>query len=276
MKEVLATMNTHTSYKSAVQKHVALPVLIPSGGAFTRPEQNGAVLSVDRISSPTMSSLDIAMFTDKEHKHVLTDIRGMLKSLGLHSADFSAQYKDSSGRTLPCFNLPRREVDILITGYSVNMRAKVIDRWHELEVKAAIPVIAIDDANSLRTHFLGYANHILQLKDQVTQNAVKAEFYDDMADTGDLFNIGAVSPTFGTGRTRVLQYMRKHKILKSNGNKHNLPYQKHLDAGRFEVRWLHYRDPKTGERKLKPQPLFTGKGIIWFQKFIEKNGRDGL
>ena len=81
----------------------------------------------------TMSSSEIAELTGKQHKHVLTDIRNMLKSLEIDSAEFSAQYKDSTGRMLPCFNLPKRETLILVSGYSIELRARIIDRWQELE-----------------------------------------------------------------------------------------------------------------------------------------------
>ena len=83
----------------------------------------------------TMTSREIAELTGKQHKDVLYDIRKMLEELEVHSADFSAEYKDSTGRTLPAFNLPKRETYILIIGYSVTMRAKIIDRWQELEAQ---------------------------------------------------------------------------------------------------------------------------------------------
>lgn len=85
------------------------------------------------LNIQTMSSREIADLTNKEHKHVLADIRNMCDSLKINSAEFSAQYKDSTGRTLPCFNLPKRETLILVSGYDVVTRAKIIDRWQELE-----------------------------------------------------------------------------------------------------------------------------------------------
>lgn len=84
-------------------------------------------------STLTMSSHEIAVLTGKQHKNIMVDIRNMLKSLELNSAEFSAEYKDSTGRTLPCFNLPKRETLILVSGYNIQMRAKIIDRWQELE-----------------------------------------------------------------------------------------------------------------------------------------------
>lgn len=92
---------------------------------------------INTVTSTTMSSREIAELTGKQHKNVLADIRLMLEELGIHSADFSAEYKDSTGRTLPAFNLPKRETYILITGYSAELRARIIDRWQELEAQVA-------------------------------------------------------------------------------------------------------------------------------------------
>ena len=91
----------------------------------------------------TMSSVEIADLTGKLHKNVLADIRAMLADLELSSADFSAQYKDSTGRSLPCFQLDREMTDTLLTGYSAKMRLAVVRRWRELEAQAA-PVAPAD------------------------------------------------------------------------------------------------------------------------------------
>jgi hypothetical protein len=52
-----------------------------------------------------MSSREIAELTGKRHDNVLADIRKMLGELGNHSTEFSAQYQDSTGRSLPMLNL---------------------------------------------------------------------------------------------------------------------------------------------------------------------------
>jgi phage regulator Rha-like protein len=85
--------------------------------------------------SKTMSSLEIAELTGKQHKDVLENIRKVLTEAEINSAEFSAQYKDSTGRSLACFNLPKRECDLVVSGYSVKYRLAIIDRWQELEQK---------------------------------------------------------------------------------------------------------------------------------------------
>lgn len=89
--------------------------------------------------SVTMSSREIAELTGKQHKHVLDDIRKMLEELGQTSADFSADLPDAYGRLQPAYNLPKRETLILVSGYSTELRARIIDRWQELEAKVVHP-----------------------------------------------------------------------------------------------------------------------------------------
>ena len=83
--------------------------------------------------TPTMSSKEIAELSGMQHKHILKDVRNMFNSLGIESAQFSANQKDYKGRSQPIFNLPKRECLILISGYNTQLRAKIIDRWQELE-----------------------------------------------------------------------------------------------------------------------------------------------
>ncbi len=81
-----------------------------------------------------MDSRDIATLTHKKHKNVLKDIREMLEKIGSNlSPSFESTYLDAYGREKPCYKLPHRELLILLTGYSVELRAAVIDRWAYLE-----------------------------------------------------------------------------------------------------------------------------------------------
>ena len=87
----------------------------------------------------TMSSREIAELTEKNHADVLRDIRNMLDQLGLTASSFAASYKDSTGRTLPAFDLPEDLTITLVSGYSVQMRHRIVKRWQELE-QASAPV----------------------------------------------------------------------------------------------------------------------------------------
>ena len=101
---------------------------------------NSIALLDTQSSEMTMSSLEIAKLTGKEHRNVLADIRTMLNELEIPTAEFSAVYKADNKQTYECFNLPKRECMILVSGYSIKLRAAIIDRWQELEDAQRTPV----------------------------------------------------------------------------------------------------------------------------------------
>lgn len=88
----------------------------------------------------TMTSGEIADLTGKEHKNVIRDIRTMLDELRADGSDLShvQEEKDARGYTA-YFKLPKRETLILVSGYSTELRSRIIDRWQVLESRAAQP-----------------------------------------------------------------------------------------------------------------------------------------
>ena len=93
--------------------------------------------------SQTMSSLEVAELTGKQHKHVLRDIDNIVKSLSpeLRLGFKSSTYKDSTGKANRCYNLDKDSTLCLITGYDVNARMKIIKRWQELETESLMEMI---------------------------------------------------------------------------------------------------------------------------------------
>lgn len=87
----------------------------------------------EQKSSITISSVEIAQLCEKRHDNVMADIRKMLDELKLHAPDFSGTYKTAQGNEYNCFFLPKREAMILVSGYRIDLRAKIIDRLDELE-----------------------------------------------------------------------------------------------------------------------------------------------
>lgn len=97
----------------------------------------------------TMTSREIAELTGKRHDHVMADIRKMLDELGLDAPEFSGTYRTERGNEYECFNLPKRETMILVSGYSTAMRARIIDRWEALETGRAQPLAAANGPSNL-------------------------------------------------------------------------------------------------------------------------------
>jgi phage regulator Rha-like protein len=89
--------------------------------------------------------LEIAELTGKDHKHVLRGIRKILDELEIDRLKFEAVYLAGNGEERICFNLPRLECDLVVSGYSAKYRLAIIKRWHELEVAKKINLTALYD-----------------------------------------------------------------------------------------------------------------------------------
>lgn len=104
-----------------------------------------SIVSSSSNQAQTMSSREIASLTGKNHYDVMGDIRDIMDKSEKGNFLFevkSVSYSiEGQARTYPEYLLPRRETEILITGYDVIRRAKVIDRWMELEVKLQQPAL---------------------------------------------------------------------------------------------------------------------------------------
>jgi len=107
--------------------------------------QNANTKALTPATQPvtTMSSLEIAELTGKKHKHVLIDIRKMLKELEVEAAELSAPFKMPSGQTAKVFKLNEELSLTLVSGYSIKMRNAIIKEWQELRVQNQQPVLPV-------------------------------------------------------------------------------------------------------------------------------------
>ena len=84
-----------------------------------------------------MTSLEIAELTGKQHNHLMRDIRNMERAWEkvTQSRFGLSTYKDSTGRTLPCYQLTKTECLYIATKFNDEARAKLVLRWEELEME---------------------------------------------------------------------------------------------------------------------------------------------
>jgi len=208
--------------------------------------------------SLTMSSREIAELTGKRHDHVMRDIRKMLDELGEAHPKFGGSYQDSTGRTLPCFNLDRNLTDCLLTGYSAKARMKVIKRWRELESQQAP---ALPDFSDPVAAARAWADELEQKRAAMKQlEAAKpaVEFVDRYvsADSGNK-GFRQVAKLLQANEREFRQFLADEKIMYKLGGEW-MPYQGHIDAGRFVV--------KTGVAENEHaynNAKFTPKGVNW-------------
>lgn len=205
------------------------------------------------MSAHMMDSREIAERTGKEHAHVCRDIRNTLAALGEDESKFGSVYKGGNGEERRCYLLPKRECLILASGYSVTIRAKIIDRWAELETAAfSIPKtfaealqLAADQARTIETQAL-----------QIEAAKPAVAFMDEYVEAKSTRDISTVGKTLGFGPKAFFAKLAEMGVMFRRGGCW-VPYQVHLDAGRFEV--------KTGTKHGHTwhQSRFTPKGVAW-------------
>ena len=93
-------------------------------------------------SEMTMTSVEIAKLTGKDHKNVLRDIRLMLEELEIDPLRFEQIEKFANNRERTVFALPQDECLTLVTGYDTKLRIAVVKRWRELEAAQRAPAPA--------------------------------------------------------------------------------------------------------------------------------------
>ena len=82
-----------------------------------------------------MTSMEIAELTGKNHFDVLRAIRKMEPAWEkITECKFAvSEYKDSTGRTLPCYSLTKTECLYIATKFNDEARARLVLRWQQLE-----------------------------------------------------------------------------------------------------------------------------------------------
>lgn len=214
----------------------------------------------------TMSSREIADLCDKLHHNVMRDSRAMLAKLYPEGVplSFEGYYIAENGKKNPCLFLPKRETLILVSGYDIDLRARIIDRWEELE---RAPHFAVPQTFSDALRLAAELNEEKQqLVAQITEDAPKVAFANKVIVAEDAITMGEAAKTLDTGRNRLMSYMRRIGWL----NRKNEPYQAKIEAGLLDVKISDWDHPNYGLRQ-RITPLMTGKGLAKLEKLRSKD-----
>ncbi|UTO29102.1 Rha family transcriptional regulator [Bartonella harrusi] len=216
----------------------------------------------------TMSSREIAELCSKQHKHVMRDIKQMLEELHSKStepkfglSDFSGFYKDSTGRTLPCYHLPKRECLILVSGYSTALRAKIIDRWQQLEQQVVAPQIDYSSPQVM----LGVLNYLKNENEQkdnmIAELKPKAMALESLQRHDGLFGLTETAKILEMQPKQFILFLQqKGWVYRRMANGHLLPYQDKIQKGLMDCPTITIQT-SGGMNKVIPSAKITTKGI---------------
>ena len=214
----------------------------------------------------TMSSREIAELTGKRHGNVMRDIEKQLTELlgegGLLKFEDTHRNEQNS-QEYRIYRLPKRECLIVVSGYSVELRARIIDRWMELEAQPPQTFdLAAMTGQALR-ELAARVEECAALSARIITMQPKADFYDHVAGSDALFDRADAAKMLRTGPKRLWAALRDWKIVQASG----APYQKYHDLGYFRlVPVLIHK----GEYSIPyQQTMITGKGLVWLKALMD-------
>lgn len=213
----------------------------------------------------TMSSREIAELCEKEHFNVKRDCEVMFKGLNLDALKFEGIYLDSMNRPQTEYLLDKKLSICLVSGYSVQLRMAIIDRWEELEGQNQSTAITLPDFTDPAEAAMAWAEQYKakQLAEQQLQIAApKVQYFDRVADTKNLLNASQVGKKIGLSAVKLNQFLADLGV-----------YDRRI-AGRTFADWFikkGYGEVKQTEQGY-PQSKFTNKGEQWVVETLTSEG----
>lgn len=176
----------------------------------------------ENVSRHTMSSREIADLVEARHNDVIATIERLFAK-GLLRSTRKTRKEATGGRPTEVYDLIERDTHLVVAGYSDEHRARVIDRWQELETKVAQPVAMPSYAEALRL----YADQIEQTAVLRIENREQATKIHSME---NLFKEGMTHTQFCKGLNGV-NVMQVGKFLEGR----NWLYNESKSGLRFRV-----------------------------------------
>lgn len=215
-----------------------------------------------KVSHHSMSSREIAELTGKSHDNVLRDARALVAA-GVLKTEETPYRHSQNGQIYPEFILDQRDSLVLVSGYNAVLRAKIIDRWQELESRVVgrleIPTTFVEALRLAADQ--AEQNH--QLQQLIQQQAPKVEALQRLARTQGDVCITTAAQILDVRPTKLFAWLNQNRwIHRRTAHSSWVAYQPRLTAG-----WLKHKLVKVGggeghEIKVVEQVMVTRLGIV--------------
>lgn len=229
-----------------------------------------------------LDSREVAEMVGKEHKELLRDIRRYCEQLSQSKIAppnfFTESEYTNRGKMYPCYLVTKKGCEFIahkLTGVKgTEFTAKYINRFHEME---GIIQNHIPQGKELLALAVLEAQKTIEEKDaQIEEMKPHAILGQAITTANTSILIGDMAKILrqngvNIGGQRLFEYLReKGYLIKRKGTDWNLPTQKSMELGLFEIKESVHIDG-NGCNKISRTPKVTGKGQQYFvNKFLKQ------
>lgn len=216
------------------------------------------------------TSLDVAKVFEKQHAHVLRDIRSM--SVRALSNFGESSYINEQGREMPMYEMNRDGFSFLVMGFNGekadNFKLDFIDGFNKIE-EALRNKQQFQIPQTLSQALLLASQQAEQIEQQnkiLLEQKPKVDFYEAVTGSKDTVDIGTVAKVLnirGFGRNNLFEFLRENGVLMSN----NLPKQTYCDRGYFRVIESKFNKP-DGSTHINTKTVVYQKGMEYIRKLL--------
>lgn len=209
-----------------------------------------------------MSSREIAELTGKRHPDVKRDIVSMLSDLKIDVSSFAHIYLDAQNRNQTEYLLDREHTDCLLTGYSAELRMKVIRRWRELEGQAQQQAIPTTYVEALRLA-ADKAEENERLIGVIQLQAPKVAALQRLAKTPGSVSLTDAAKHLGMGPLKLIAWLHANRwIYRRTPSANWSAYQPRITGGLLEHKMVRVNRNETEELKIVEQVMVTRRGLV--------------
>ncbi|MFP4895159.1 phage antirepressor KilAC domain-containing protein [Paraburkholderia sp. EG304] len=211
------------------------------------------------VSSPTMSSREIAELVEKRHDNVKRTVETLAERGVIELPQFE-EVKNHLGQGVTEYRIGKRDSYVIVAQLSPEFTARLVDRWQELEAKVAAPTFNVPSTLSGALRLAAeQAEQIEQQAAQIAAQKPAVEFVGRYVEADGSKGFREVCKLLGAKETEFRAFLPDADIVYKLGGR-LVPYQPHIDAGRFEIKAGVTQDEYAYAFN---QTRFTPKGVEW-------------
>lgn len=224
----------------------------------------------------TMSSIEIAEACQARHNDVVASIRRLFDQGVLRESRETLRdhQRAEGGRPTKVYDLTKRDTLVVVSGYRPELRARIIDRWEELERAAGVGALPdLSDPEVLRGLLANYARDKTALLAKIEQDAPKVAALEALAETDGSLCITDAAKALQVQPKALFSFLRREAwIYRRAGGSNEVGYQSKVQAGYIEHKVTRLRR-NDGPDKMVEQVRITPKGLTRLAAMLEGGHR---